>query len=270
MRVALVQMDIALGEPDDNRAHAADLVRIAAHGSDLVVLPEMWTTGYCLPRLKGGLADRELKPTGALLSSLAKEGKVFLAGSVANEIGEKVYNTMTVHSPEGELLSAYDKVHLVPMMDEEKWLAPGERLATCEIGGVRAGLSICYDLRFPELFRSLALAGTEMFVMPAEWPAARISHWTKLVQARAIENQAFVVACNRVGSDDKNTFPGMSLVADPMGEIVAQAEGREQVLRAELDFAVLEEFRAKVPVFKDRRPDVYQEVQSKLSGDEHD
>jgi predicted amidohydrolase len=143
------------------------------------------------------------------------------------------------------------------MMDEDRWLAPGERLASCEIAGVRTGLAICYDLRFPELFRSLALAGVEMFLLPAEWPAARIAHWTKLVHARAIENQAFVVACNRVGADDKNSFPGMSLVADPMGEVVAEADSREQVLRAELDLAILEEFRAKVPVFKDRRPEVY-------------
>jgi predicted amidohydrolase len=259
LRVALVQMDIALGEPDDNRAHGADLARIAAQGADLVVLPEMFTTGYCLERLKGGLADLDLHPTGDLLSALAKETGTHIAATFANGRGGRVFNTMTIHRPDGRLVSMYDKVHLVPMMDEEKWLAPGERLATCDMAGVRAGLAICYDLRFPELFRSLALAGAEIFVMPAEWPASRIAHWTKLAQARAIENQAFVVACNRVGSDESNSFPGMSLVADPMGEVVAQADGREQVLRAELDFSILEEFRAKVPVFKDRRPEVYRE-----------
>jgi predicted amidohydrolase len=250
-------MDIELGEPDANRAHAADLARIAGEGSDLVVLPEMFTTGYCLARLANGLADRDGEPTSSLLSSLARELKVHVVATFANQRGGRVFNTMTVHGPDGRSLAIYDKVHLVPMMDEHKWLAPGERLATCDIAGVRAGLAICYDLRFPELFRSLALAGAEMFVMPAEWPAARIAHWTKLVQARAIENQAFVIACNRVGADEQNPFPGMSLVADPMGEVVAEADSREQVLRAELDFSVLEEFRAKVPVFKDRRPEVY-------------
>lgn len=258
MRVALIQMDVALGQPDQNREHGASLIRqAAAGGARLILLPEMWTTGYCLPDLAGGRADRNGMPTGALLSALARETGSFLAGSVADEQQGQVYNRASLYGPSGERISVYDKLHLVPMMQEERYLSPGDRLALADLGGASAGLAICYDLRFPELFRSLTLAGAALFLLPAEWPAQRLHHWRTLVMARAIENQCFMLACNRVGSDAANRFGGHSLVVDPWGEILAEGGEGEEIVTAEIDVTQVAAVRAQIPALRDRRPEVY-------------
>lgn len=257
MRVALVQMDIELGRPDLNRARAAGLIRQAAVGAEVVVLPEMWTTGYALPDLLDNLADREGEPTCAFLAELARETGTYLVGSVADERNGRVYNTATVHAPDGKLVGSYSKIHLVPMMDEHIYLAPGDSLTVLDIRGVGAGLAICYDLRFPELFRTMALGGAQLILILAEWPTQRLAHWRTLLQARAIENQAFVVACNRVGRDANNGFPGHSMVIDPWGTILAEAGEGEEILRVEFDPAQVAEIRQRIPVFRDRRPDLY-------------
>lgn len=258
MKVALIQMDIALAMPELNRERAAGLIRqAAADGAQLILLPEMWTTGYCLPDLAGGYADRAGEPTGELLSGLAKETGAFIAGSVADERRGRVYNRAEVYGPAGERVAAYDKAHLVPMMQEERYLTPGDRLALGDLNGTKAGLAICYDLRFPELFRSLTLAGVELFLIPAEWPAQRLHHWRTLAMARAIENQAYVLACNRVGSDDANRFPGHSLVIDPFGEVLAEGGEGEEILLAEIDLAQVAAVRERIPALRDRRPELY-------------
>jgi len=257
LRVALIQMDIALGQPEVNRAKAADLVRIAAKGADLVILPEMWTTGYALSDLAGNLADQNSQPTGAILSDLARQCGVYLVGSMADERAGQVYNSATVYAPDGKQIAEYSKAHLVPMMDEHLYLAPGGTVGLTEIAGVKTGLAICYDLRFPELFRTLALGGAELLIIPAEWPSQRLAHWRLLLQARAIENQCFVLACNRVGKDLNNSFPGHSMVIDPWGAILAEGGDGEEILRAEFDPALVAEIRARIPVFRDRRPDLY-------------
>jgi predicted amidohydrolase len=257
VKVALIQMDLALGRPEVNRDRAAKLVREAAAGADLVMLPEMWTTGYALPELAGKLADRDGEPTGPLLAGLARECGIYLAGSAADERAGRVYNLATVYGPDGRRLAEYSKVHLVPMMNEPQYLAPGERAVVADLGGVKAGLAICYDLRFPELHRAMALGGAQLLLIPAEWPAQRLHHWRTLVMARAIENQCFVLACNRCGRDEANAFPGHSLVVDPWGNILAEGGEGEEIVRAEIDIAQVAEIRAKVPVFRDRRPEAY-------------
>jgi omega-amidase len=257
VRVALVQMEIALGQPEVNRQRAVALVREAAQGADLVLLPEMWTTGYCLPELSGHLADRDGEPTGAFLADLARECSIYLAGSVAVERDGKVYNLATLYGPDGQLRAEYAKVHLVPMMDEPRYLTPGDQLALADMDGVAAGLAICYDLRFPELFRTLALRGAAVMLVLAEWPASRLHHWRTLVQARAIENQCYILACNRVGSDGQNDFPGHSMIVDPWGTVLAEGGEDEAILRGHLDLAMVADVRLRVPVFRDRRPDLY-------------
>jgi omega-amidase len=257
LRVALIQMEIALGRPDENRTCAAALVREAAQGADLVMLPEMWTTGYALKRLSGNLADRDGEPTASFLAELARECGIYLVGSAADERDGHVYNSATVYGPDGSRLAEYAKVHLVPMMEEDIYLTPGDRLAMADLGGVQAGLAICYDLRFPELFRTLALGGAQLMLIPAEWPLQRLHHWRTLVVARAIENQCFVLACNRVGSDGANQFPGHSMVVDPWGNILAEGGEGEETVRATLDLSAVADARFRVPVFRDRRPDLY-------------
>jgi len=258
MRVAVIQMDIQLGDPAANRARVAQRVREAAQGADLVVLPELWTTGYVLPDLAGNLADRNGEPTGSFLSNLARDCGVFLYGSAADQRGEKVYNHGTVYGPDGTLVAAYDKVHLVPMMKEDRYLTPGDRLTLADLKGIKAGLAICYDVRFPELFRTLTLAGAQLFLVSAEWPAKRVDHWRTLLMARAIENQAFVVACNRVGRALENVFAGRSMIIDPWGDILAEgSDDEEEILRATLDFDKVAECRKLIPSLRDRRPESY-------------
>lgn len=259
MQVALIQMDIVLGEPDQNRIRAEQKIRqAAAAGAEVVVLPEMWTTGYCLDRI-AQVADRSGRPTGDLMSRLATELKIHLYDGSVADLGPDggVRNTSRAYGPDGSLLGTYSKVHLVPMMDEPKYLAPGEAVSTCELAGVKAGMAICYDLRFPELFRQMALAGAHILVIPAEWPSQRLHHWRTLLQARAIENQCYVLACNRVGADPNNQFPGHSLIIDPWGQILAEGGDGEEILTASIEPAQVADIRQRIPVFRDRRPDLY-------------
>jgi predicted amidohydrolase len=143
-------------------------------------------------------------------------------------------------------------------MDEDKWLQPGTQLICTDFQWGKAGLAVCYDLRFPEMFRKYALKGTRLVFIPAEWPAARVSHWSTLLRARAIENQMFVVGVNCVGKIGNETFGGSSTIISPWGETIAEANNQdEQLITAEIDLDQVDEFRMKIPVFEDRRPDIY-------------
>lgn len=258
MKVALVQMQIQLADPAANRATvAARVAEAAASGARLVVLPELWTTGYCLPRLRGELAEAPGGVSERFLADLAKANKIFLSSSIPIQVGEGVFNRHLLFSPEGAEIAQYDKVHLVPMLDEPTWLAAGDRLAVAPVDGTSAGLGVCYDLRFPELWRSLALQGAGLLLLPAEWPIVRAAHWRALAIARAIENGAFVLGCNCCGSDGTNTFAGGSLVVSPWGEVLAEAGLAEETIYADLDLSQIEQARSRVPVLRDRRPEVY-------------
>lgn len=258
MKVALVQMQIQLADPAANRATvAARVAEAAAAGARLVLLPELWTTGYCLPRLHGELAEAPGGVSERFLAELAAEHKIFVSSSIPVQVGEAVFNRHLLFSPEGEEIAQYDKVHLVPMLDEPTWLTAGDRLAVVPLEGASAGLGICYDLRFPELWRSLAVQGAGLLLLPAEWPIVRAAHWRALAIARAIENGAFVLGCNCCGSDGTNTFAGGSLVVSPSGEVLAEAGLGEEIIYAELDLSQIEQARSRVPVLRDRRPEVY-------------
>jgi len=142
-------------------------------------------------------------------------------------------------------------------MDEEKWLAPGEKLELVESDWGLTGLGVCYDLRFPELFRHYALRGARLVLLPAEWPARRAYHWQTLLRARAIENQMFLAGCNRVGESKGEVFGGGSAVIDPWGEAVVEGGSAETLLTAEIDLDQVDTVRSRIPVFKDRRPEIY-------------
>lgn len=259
MKVALVQMQIELADPVANRAKVATRVaEAAAAGAQLVLLPELWTTGYCLPRLKGELAEAPGGVSERFLAEQAKANSIFLASSIPVQVGDGVYNRHLLFGPDGAELAQYDKVHLVPMLDEPAWLAAGDKLAVAPlVEGAVAGLGICYDLRFPELWRALAVQGAGLLLLPAEWPTPRAAHWRALSIARAIENGAFVLGCNCCGSDGTNTFAGGSLIVSPWGEVLAEAGQDEEIIYAELDLSQVEAARTRVPVLRDRRPEVY-------------
>ena len=257
LRLSLGQMDIALGNVDANFERVREWTAEAAqHGSSLVVFPELWSTGYDLENWR-----KYASPLGegmfAELSDLAQEFKIGIAGSILEARNGKAYNTMALFDTEGKQQAVYRKAHLFRLMAEDKWLAPGEESVVANAAWGPTGLGICYDLRFPELFRKYALSGAKMVILPAEWPSRRTAHWQTLIRARAIENQMFVVAVNRVGESNGEHFDGRSAVVDPWGEAVVEGGGDPALLHAGIDLALVDDVRKRISVFEDRRPDVY-------------
>lgn len=259
--IALVQANIKLGQPSLNQEHLRTLMEQAMAASirpDVIVLPELWNTGYALTEIEQ-LADVDGQQSKAWLAEFAKHHAVHIvAGSVAESHEGQIRNTMYVFDKQGEAVAQYSKVHLFRLMEEEKYLTAGEQLVTFELDGQTAGASICYDIRFPEMARSLALQGAKLLFVPAEWPHPRLHHWRTLLTARAIENQMYVIACNRVGHGGKDHFFGHSLIIDPWGEIIAEGGEEETVIQGSVDLQLVDQVRSRIPVFEDRRPNLYQ------------
>ncbi|HMA36318.1 MAG TPA: carbon-nitrogen family hydrolase [Chloroflexia bacterium] len=248
--VAVVQMEVCSGEVRKNCVRAeARIVEAARHGAQAILLPELWTTGYNWPAMPG-LAEGRDGETVRWLSQLAARCRVSLvAGSLAEARDGQIYNTSYIITPDGTLAGAYSKQHLFPLLDEPRYMAPGADPAVVPTGQGRWGQLICFDIRFPEAARSLAVAGAEILWVPAEWPHPRLEHWRTLLRARAIEDQLFVVAANRCGQGDGNTWCGHSQIIDPWGIILAEAEEAETTLYATLHLDLIADVRARIPCF---------------------
>jgi predicted amidohydrolase len=259
LTVAAAQMDCTAGDPDANTAAmVAWTERAAREGADLVVFPELADTGYDL-RLAADAARRaDGRPLQALRGAAAGAGIAVVAG-LSEWDGARVYNTQVAIAPGGEVLARYRKVHLFALApgDESRVFAAGDAQATFALHGWRVGLAICYDLRFPEAFRSPD-AADDLLVVSAAWPLARIAHWRTLMLARALENQAFAVGANRAGADGRADLGGRSLVVSPTGDVLAEADTTgERLLAATLDRADAERFRQAIPTRQHARPDTY-------------
>ena len=259
MRVSCLQMNMEMGKPNENFAHAKQLICDAVkEKTDVLVLPETWNTGF-FP--KGNLADIscnngiEVKEQIGRLA--LKYGVNIVAGSVSNKKENRVYNTAFVFDRKGECVAEYDKTHLFTPMGENKYYTAGDRLCRFELDGVRCGIIICYDLRFPEFIRTLALSNIDMLFVVSQWPKARTFHLRTLATARAIENQMFVVCCNSCGRADGTVFGGNSAIINPLGETLALAGETEEIISAECDMNILNEIRESIPVFRDRREELY-------------
>jgi omega-amidase len=259
MKMACIQMNIEFGKPETNfTAVEKYIVEAAKANADTIVFPEMWNTGYALSHLNS-LSDENGQRTKQLLTILAKKYHVnIVGGSVATKREGRFFNTMYVATRSGEIIAQYDKAHLFKLMDEHLFMNAGASVNTFELDGTLCGGVICYDLRFPEWIRAHVLKGAKILFIPAEWPAKRIDHWQLLLQARAIENQCYVVAVNRVGSDPGNDFNGHSMVIAPWGELLISGQSNEGIYYAELDLHEVETVRNAIPVFQDRRTDLYQ------------
>jgi omega-amidase len=257
MKLALVQHNVVFGDPDTNYEQVEALIKEAQTNADVIVLPELWTTGYDLSRLDE-ISDTQGEITKHFISKLAKTYEVHIvAGSIAKQTESGVYNTMLVYGPAGDLLHEYDKAHLFRLMDEEKYLHQGDKTASFSLGAVQAAGVICYDIRFPEFIRTHMINGQQVLFVAAEWPKPRLDHWRALLLSRAIENQCFVVACNRAGSDPANTFAGHSIIIGPWGEIIAEADEEATILYGEVHLEQVKDVRSQIPVFQDRRPTIY-------------
>lgn len=255
VKAGAVQFTVRLGDIDANVAYVQEaLRRLASQGCRLAVLPEMWSTGYAYRELNE-LAKRTPEVV-AELGRLSRELDMVIVGSMPEPHGEKVFNTAYVLD-HGELLGSYRKIHLFSLMGEDRSLDGGDRWLVVDTHVGRLGVFICYDLRFPELARRLAVEGAEIIVVPAEWPKPREEHWRTLLRARAIENQLFVVAANCCGVQGKLDFFGSSLIIGPKGELLAEGGYEACEPMATLDFQVMETWRGQIPCFADRRPSCY-------------
>ncbi|TXS41534.1 carbon-nitrogen family hydrolase [Streptomyces sp. uw30] len=256
MRASLLQIDVNEGESvESRRTRVASLVREQAGRADLVVLPELWTTGAFAYEQFADEAEPLEGPTYEVMAKAASDAGVWLhAGSIPERDPEgPLYNTSLVFSPSGDLAAAYRKIHRFGFdKGEAVMMAAGEELVTVRLPETTLGVATCYDLRFPELFRGLVDAGAETLVVPAGWPERRRAHWTLLAQARAVENQAFVLACGTAGTHAGVPQAGHSIVVDPWGEVLAQAGAGEQVLNLEFDPGRVAVTRDQFPALKDR------------------
>ncbi|MEV6997339.1 carbon-nitrogen family hydrolase [Streptomyces sp. NPDC093982] len=255
MRASLLQIDVNEGESvESRRLRVAALVREQA-GADLVVLPELWTTGAFAYEDFGSGAEPLEGPTYEAMAKAASDAGVWLhAGSIPERDPDgPLYNTSLVFSPSGDLAAAYRKIHRFGFdKGEAVLMGAGDELVTVRLPETTLGVATCYDLRFPELFRGLVDAGAETLVVPAGWPERRRAHWTLLAQARAVENQAFVLACGTAGTHAGVPQAGHSIVVDPWGEVLAEAGAGEQVLTVEFDPGKVAVTRDQFPALKDR------------------
>lgn len=258
MKIACIQTDIAFGQPDVNFSKIEnDIKEAAAQKADVIVLPEMWNTGYALDKL-ASLSDKNGDRTKQFLTDISKEHAVnIVGGSVATKRDGKFFNTMYVADRNGNIISQYDKAHLFKLMDEHVYMSAGQRGNVFQLDGITCGGVICYDLRFPEWIRAHALNGAKVIFVPAQWPTKRTDHWQLLLQARAIENQCFIIGTNRVGSDPNNEFGGYSMVIAPWGELLISGQTNEGIYYTEIDLKEIDRVRKTIPVFHDRRTDLY-------------
>ncbi|MFG3219494.1 nitrilase-related carbon-nitrogen hydrolase [Streptomyces sp. NPDC048185] len=256
MRAVLIQADVDHRQPMRRRtAEVRDHV-VAHPAADLVVLPELGGPRDLRVDAQQRYPEPLDGPLARSLSEAAGSAGVHLhAGSIIERGPDgRLYNTSLLFGPDGALLHHYRKVHLFGHDSRETaLLSHGDELRACATAVGRLGLAACYDLRFPELFRVLADDGAEVFVVAAAWPAARIAHWRLLLQARALENQAWVLACNAAGRQGGTELGGHSVAVDPWGRVVTEAGASATVLEAEFDPVGTAEARAAFPAFTDRR-----------------
>jgi omega-amidase len=260
MRFAIAQIKCIPGDVESNceriRKYAAEAKRLNA---DAVVFPEMTDTGYDLKTVRKCASTWAEPPIQSMQQAAAASGIHLFCGLSEREEG-RIYNSIAVADKNGDLIGRYRKTHLFIKDDfrEEHWIKPGEALSTVKIGNARIGLMICFDLRFPEVARTLVLNGAEILLIAAAWPLERIEHFRTLARARAIENECYVIACNRVGCDGGVSFGGSSCIMDPNGEVIVKAsESREEIITAEITLETVRTVRKSMPVLNARRPDLY-------------
>lgn len=256
--ISLAQMNIAIGDVRKNLKTAEEwIVEAARRGSHLVMFPELWSTGYALDQAREHAAALNVG-IFAQLATLATQNKISIVGSLLEKRGVEVSNSATFFAPNGKLLGVYRKIHLFRLMDENRWLQPGAAPLLMDLPWGTTAMAICYDLRFPELFRRYAVQGAKMVLLPAEWPIERIDHWRILMQGRAVENQTYMVACNAAGQIGDKVYGGHSMIVDPWGKIVVEVGEAPTLVTAEIDLDYVDIVRGRIPVFEDRRTDIYQ------------
>jgi predicted amidohydrolase len=256
MQIAAVQLDVDDAEAVDDRLDRVSALVADLAGADLVVLPELWPNGGFTYQTWAPTAQSIDGPLVGRLRDFARRASVVLHGGSFIEFHPdgSLTNTALLIDRDGTLAAVYRKIHLFGFSEgEPRYLKAGVDVMVAETSTGRIGLATCYDLRFPEMFRQLTDQAADLFVVPAAWPAARVTHWTVLAQARAIENQTPLVALNAAGTNGGVLMGGRSLVIDATGTVLAEAGEGEEVLRAELDLTLTADWRERFPALGDRR-----------------
>lgn len=259
MKLSILQMNIQFGNFEANLETMERLLAEAMQQRpDAVLLPELWDVGF-YPRPIARYADPDGTLVRKILSGLAAKYQInIIGGSIANRIGQHVFNTSYVFDRSGHLTSTYHKTHLFTPHGEKKDFTAGDTVMTYTIDGIKCATLLCYDIRFPELVRRLALENISVLFLPAAWPIERLMHWQTLTRARAIENQIFVAAANGSGTFEETfQLAGNSCIIDPWGELLARAGEEETILHANLKTAIRSQIRESMDIFADRRPELY-------------
>ena len=261
MKIAVSQISCSLGNPEANLLKVRDFSRRAKEaGAELIVFPEMIDTGYSMPVVQIHAASWT---SGFVpgLQKTARELSIAIVCGVSERVGSSIYNSQVFIDSHGNIAAKYRKTHLyaVAPVEEQTCFAPGDTFTTFALGHLRFGFSICYDLRFPEMYRKLITEqDVGAFVISSAWPFPRVEHFRTLAMARAIENQSYVVASNRVGKDDDLWFCGSSAIIDPRGVVIAAASAdREELIQADLSEELVISVRSRVESFAHRRQDLY-------------
>jgi omega-amidase len=261
---ACVQFDVRRGDVSANLAAArSGLTAAAEQGATLAVLPELWSTSFvaqfeAATVAAAAQAEEEIRQLSSSLSMV-------VVGSSLEADQGRIHNSARVYD-RGAHLGTYRKIHLFSPNAEDRHHASGDQPLLADTSVGRLGVLICYDLRFPDLARFYFHRGAQMLVVPGQWPEARTVHWRTLLRARAIENELFVIGCNRTGQEgslknnDTLQFPGDSRIVDPMGEILASGNGEDGPLVATIEPRKVRTMRRILPVARDQRPDVYRRL----------
>lgn len=256
MKVCTAQLESAWEDAAATLRKAGHVVASAKEqGAELVLFPEQFVTGWSPDPTR--FAEEPDGPTVEGLRALARENGIFLVGSYVEEHDPRPLNTSLAIDPRGEVVASFSKIHPFSPGGEDRHYGRGDHLSVFSAGGVRFGIAICYDLRFGPLFRAYALAGVDGVLVPSAWPCSRIHAWEILVQARAIDNQFYVIGCNPTGTTPVDTYCGHSLSADARGRVIARGGEGEELLFTGVDPAQVEAARARMPVERDYRPDLY-------------
>ena len=263
MKICLAQINVELGKVQDNTETMVNWIkRAGSEGHDLIVFPEMCDTGYDM----NVILKTSSEWNGAVIESIkqaAATANINVIVGISERVEDGVYNSIAVLDRKGKLIGKYRKTHLITAEPtfEDKFLKAGDELGLVEIEGKQFGLMTCYEIRFPEIARTLALRGADVLIIPAAWPLVRLPHWEALILARAIENQVFVAATSRIGNDTGVPFSGSSTIISPYGNIMASASQiHEELISSCINFDFIDEVRSQIKVHKDRRVDLYSNI----------
>ncbi|MBT7261802.1 MAG: carbon-nitrogen family hydrolase [Desulfobacula sp.] len=255
-KAGTVQFDVKSGQNETNLDTVlGHLAKLVSKKVTLAVLPEMFSCSFDNESLsKHSIFTQKILES---LSLFAKKNRIAIAGSLPEKEKDQIYNTMVFIDVDGKIKARYRKLHLFRLTGEHLYYTAGNKIVTIDTSFGKLGLMICYDLRFPELARSLCLADAQMILVSAQWPESRKEHWKTLIKARSIENQLFMVCSNRTGMEGDLKFPGMSMIVDPMGNILTETGSSETISFADINPGLVKKARTLIPCSKDRRKEIY-------------